>query len=148
MWEAWGDTASFSDPKMDCKECRNRQRADNLIENYSKGAVDVDAMTQDEMQAYIDEHQIKCPVCGKFNWTPIRNFNLMFETSRGVTEDSQNKIYLRPETAQGEFVNFQNVQRSTRAKVPFGIAELGQVFRNEIPQVKFLFRKRAVERWE
>ena len=148
VWEASGHTASFSDPKMDCKECRNRQRADNLIENYSKGAVDVDAMTQDEMQAYIDEHQIKCPVCGKFNWTPIRNFNLMFETSRGVTEDSQNKIYLRPETAQGEFVNFQNVQRSTRAKVPFGIAQIGKAFRNEITPGNFIFRTIEFEQME
>lgn len=148
VWEASGHTASFSDPKMDCKECKTRQRADNLIENYSKGAVDVDAMSQEEMQAYIDEHKIKCPICGKFNWTPIRNFNLMFETSRGVTEDSQNKIYLRPETAQGEFVNFQNVQRSTRAKVPFGIAQIGKAFRNEITPGNFIFRTIEFEQME
>ena len=105
-------------------------------------------MTQEEMQAYIDEHKIKCPICGKFNWTPIRNFNLMFETSRGVTEDSQNKIYLRPETAQGEFVNFQNVQRSTRAKVPFGIAQVGKAFRNEITPGNFIFRTIEFEQME
>ncbi|MBQ7374142.1 MAG: glycine--tRNA ligase [Clostridia bacterium] len=148
VWEASGHTASFSDPKMDCKECKARQRADNLIENYSKGEVNPDAMSQEEMQEYITEHQIKCPICGKFNWTPIRNFNLMFETSRGVTEGNQNKIYLRPETAQGEFVNFLNVQRSVRAKVPFGIAQIGKAFRNEITPGNFIFRTIEFEQME
>ncbi len=148
VWDASGHTASFSDPKMDCKECKNRVRADNLIENHSKGAVNPDAMTQEEMQDYINEHQVHCPVCGKFNWTPIRNFNLMFSTSRGVTDESTNNIYLRPETAQGEFVNFTNVQRTTRAKVPFGIAQIGKAFRNEITPGNFIFRTIEFEQME
>ncbi len=148
VWDASGHTASFSDPKMDCKECKSRHRADNLIENHSKGKVNPDAMTQDEMQAYITEHQVHCPICGKFNWTPIRNFNLMFSTSRGVTDDSTNTIYLRPETAQGEFVNFNNVQRTTRAKVPFGIAQVGKAFRNEITPGNFIFRTIEFEQME
>lgn len=148
VWDASGHTASFSDPKMDCKECKNRVRADNLIENHSKGAVNPDAMTQEEMQDYFNEHQVHCPVCGKFNWTPIRNFNLMFSTSRGVTDESTNNIYLRPETAQGEFVNFTNVQRTTRAKVPFGIAQIGKAFRNEITPGNFIFRTIEFEQME
>ena len=148
VWDASGHTASFSDPKMDCKECKNRARADNLIENHSKGAINPDKMSQEEMQAYIDEHKVNCPICGKFNWTPIRNFNLMFQTSRGVTDDSTNVIYLRPETAQGEFVNFLNVQRSTRAKVPFGIAQVGKAFRNEITPGNFIFRTIEFEQME
>ncbi len=148
VWDASGHTASFSDPKMDCKECKSRHRADNLIENHSKGKVNPDAMTQEEMQAYINEHEVHCPICGKFNWTPIRNFNLMFSTSRGVTDDSTNTIYLRPETAQGEFVNFNNVQRTTRAKVPFGIAQIGKAFRNEITPGNFIFRTIEFEQME
>ena len=148
VWDASGHTASFSDPKMDCKECKNRARADNLIENHSKGAINPDKMSQEEMQAYIDEHKVNCPICGKFNWTPIRNLNLMFQTSRGVTDDSTNVIYLRPETAQGEFVNFLNVQRSTRAKVPFGIAQVGKAFRNEITPGNFIFRTIEFEQME
>ena len=148
VWDASGHTASFSDPKMDCKECKNRARADNLIENHSKGAINPDKMSQEEMQAYIDEHKVNCPICGKFNWTPIRNFNLLFQTSRGVTDDSTNVIYLRPETAQGEFVNFLNVQRSTRAKVPFGIAQVGKAFRNEITPGNFIFRTIEFEQME
>ncbi len=148
VWEASGHTASFSDPKMDCKECKSRHRADNLIEAHSKGKVNPDSMTQEEMQAYITEHEVHCPICGKFNWTPIRNFNLMFQTSRGVTDDSTNTIYLRPETAQGEFVNFLNVQRTTRAKVPFGIAQIGKAFRNEITPGNFIFRTIEFEQME
>ncbi len=148
VWDASGHTASFSDPKMDCKECKSRHRADNLIENHSKGAVNPDTMSQEEMQAYINEHEVHCPICGKFNWTPIRNFNLMFQTSRGVTEDSANIIYLRPETAQGEFVNFLNVQRTTRAKVPFGIGQIGKAFRNEITPGNFIFRTIEFEQME
>ena len=148
VWDASGHTASFSDPKMDCKECKSRHRADNLIENHSKGTVNPDTMSQEEMQAYINEKEVHCPICGKFNWTPIRNFNLMFQTSRGVTDDSTNTIYLRPETAQGEFVNFLNVQRTTRAKVPFGIAQVGKAFRNEITPGNFIFRTIEFEQME
>ena len=148
VWEASGHTASFTDPKMDCKECKARFRADNLIEAHSKGKVNPDTMTNEEMEAYIAEHKVACPNCGKHNWTPIRTFNLMFETSRGVTDGSQNKIYLRPETAQGEFVNFLNVQRTTRAKVPFGIAQVGKAFRNEITPGNFIFRTIEFEQME
>lgn len=148
VWEASGHTTSFSDPKMDCKECKSRHRADTLIEAHSKGTVNPDTMTNEEMEAYIQEHKVHCPICGKFNWTGIRTFNLMFETSRGVTDESQNKIYLRPETAQGEFVNFGNVQRTTRAKVPFGIAQVGKAFRNEITPGNFIFRTIEFEQME
>ena len=148
VWEASGHTTSFSDPKMDCKECKSRHRADNLIEAHSKGKVNPDLMTNEEMEQYIQEHHVCCPICGKFNWTNIRTFNLMFETSRGVTDESQNKIYLRPETAQGEFVNFLNVQRTTRAKVPFGIAQVGKAFRNEITPGNFIFRTIEFEQME
>ena len=148
VWEASGHTTSFTDPKMDCKECKSRHRADNLIEAHSKGKVNPDAMTNEEMEAYIQEHRVCCPICGNFNWTNIRTFNLMFETSRGVTDENQNKIYLRPETAQGEFVNFLNVQRTTRAKVPFGIAQVGKAFRNEITPGNFIFRTIEFEQME
>lgn len=148
VWEASGHTTSFSDPKMDCKECKTRHRADNLIEAYSKGKVNPDKMSVEEMQAYIAEHEVHCPNCGKFNWTPIRNFNLMFQTSRGVTEGDTSVIYLRPETAQGEFVNFLNVQRTTRAKVPFGIGQIGKSFRNEITPGNFIFRTIEFEQME
>ena len=148
VWEASGHTTSFTDPKMDCKECKSRHRADNLIEAHSKGKVNPDAKTNEEMEAYIQEHRVCCPICGNFNWTNIRTFNLMFETSRGVTDENQNKIYLRPETAQGEFVNFLNVQRSARAKVPFGIAQIGKAFRNEITPGNFIFRTIEFEQME
>ncbi len=148
VWDASGHTASFSDPKLDCKECKARHRADNLIENHSKGTVNPDTMSQEEMQEYINKNEVRCPNCGNFNWTPIRNFNLMFQTSRGVTEDSTNTIYLRPETAQGEFVNFLNVQRTTRAKVPFGIGQIGKAFRNEITPGNFIFRTIEFEQME
>lgn len=152
VWEASGHTTSFSDPKMDCKECKTRHRADNLIENYcSKHKIDgvvVDKMTNEEMENFIEEHKIACPVCGKHNFTPIRQFKLMFETSRGVTQDNTDTIYLRPETAQGEFVNFLNVQRSMRAKVPFGIAQIGKAFRNEITPGNFIFRTIEFEQME
>ena len=148
VWDASGHTTSFSDPKMDCKNCKTRHRADNLIEAHSKGKVNPDKMSTEEMEQYIQENHVVCPHCGKFDWTPIRQFNLMFETSRGVTEDGQNKIYLRPETAQGEFVNFLNVQRSTRAKVPFGIAQIGKAFRNEITPGNFIFRTIEFEQME
>ena len=148
VWEASGHTTSFSDPKMDCKNCKTRHRADNLIEAHSKGKVNPDTMSTEEMEAYINEHKVACPKCGKFDWTNIRQFNLMFETSRGVTEEGQNKIYLRPETAQGEFVNFLNVQRSCRAKVPFGVAQIGKAFRNEITPGNFIFRTIEFEQME
>lgn len=150
-WDASGHTASFSDPKMDCKECKTRERADNLIEDYAKKHnMDVvpDNMTNEEMEKFIEEHKINCPKCGKHNWTQIRQFNLMFETSRGVTEDGLNKVYLRPETAQGEYVNFLNVQRTTRAKLPFAIAQIGKSFRNEITPGNFLFRTVEFEQME
>lgn len=148
VWEASGHTASFSDPKMDCKSCKSRFRADNLIEAHSKGKVNPDLMTNEEMEKYIAEHKVTCPRCGKSDWTGIRNFNLMFSTSRGVTDDNQNLIYLRPETAQGEFVNFLNVQRSMRAKVPFGIAQIGKAFRNEVTPGNFTFRTIEFEQME
>ena len=148
VWDASGHTASFSDPKMDCKSCKTRHRADNLIEVHSKGSVNPDTMTNEQMEAYIKEHHVCCPKCGKCDWTPIRNFNLMFSTSRGVTDEGQNLIYLRPETAQGEFVNFLNVQRSMRAKVPFGIAQIGKAFRNEVTPGNFTFRTIEFEQME
>ena len=133
---------------MDCKSCKTRHRADNLIEAHSKGAAKPDLMTNEEMEKYIQEHHVCCPKCGNFNWTPIRQFNLMFETSRGTIGEDQSKIYLRPETAQGEFVNFLNVQRTTRAKVPFGIAQIGKAFRNEITPGNFIFRTIEFEQME
>ena len=151
VWDASGHTQSFSDPKMDCRNCKTRHRADKLIEEYNRKhniEMPVDSMTREEMQAYILEHQIKCPNCGKCDFTEIKNFNLMFSTKRGVTDDSQDTIYLRPETAQGEFVNFLNVQRTTRAKVPFGIAQIGKAFRNEITPGNFIFRTIEFEQME
>ena len=148
VWDASGHTASFSDPKMDCKFCKTRHRADNLIEAHSHGTVNPDVMTNEEMEKYIKENNVVCPKCGKCDFTPIRQFNLMFETSRGVTEEGQNKIYLRPETAQGEFVNFLNVQRTTRAKLPFGIAQIGKAFRNEVTPGNFIFRTIEFEQME
>ena len=148
VWDASGHTASFSDPKMDCKCCKTRHRADNLIEAYSKKTVNPGTMTNEEMEQYIYNNKVACPKCGKCDWTNIRNFNLMFSTSRGVTEEGQNLIYLRPETAQGEFVNFLNVQRSMRAKVPFGIAQIGKAFRNEVTPGNFTFRTIEFEQME
>ena len=148
VWDASGHTASFSDPKMDCKCCKTRHRADNLIEAYSKKTVNPDTMTNEEMEQYIYNNKVSCPHCGKCDWTNIRNFNLMFSTSRGVTDEGQNLIYLRPETAQGEFVNFLNVQRSMRAKVPFGIAQIGKAFRNEVTPGNFTFRTIEFEQME
>lgn len=152
VWEASGHVASFGDPKMDCKECKTRHRADTLVEDYARkhNITDIkpDAMSKEELMAFIDEHKINCPVCGKHNFTEIRNFNPMFETSRGVVDENQNKIYLRPETAQGEYVNFLNVQRSTRAKIPFGIGNIGKAFRNEITPGNFTFRTIEFEQME
>ena len=152
VWEASGHTASFSDPKIDCKECKARHRADNLIEDYAKKKnidINVDAMSDDELQAFVDKYEdIKCTICGKRNFTPIRQFKLMFETSRGTVEGDKDIVYLRPETAQGEFVNFLNVQRTMRAKVPFGIAQIGKAFRNEITPGNFIFRTIEFEQME
>lgn len=149
VWDASGHTSSFSDPKIDCKNCKNRQRADNLIENFDKtGTVVPDKMTFEEMGKYIQENEIKCPVCGKFDWTPVRQFKLMFETSRGTVEGEKDVVYLRPETAQGEYVNFANVQRTMRAKVPFAIAQIGKSFRNEVTPGNFLFRTVEFEQME
>ena len=152
-WVASGHLAGFSDPLMDCKECHERFRADKLIEdwvsenNYTLEKP-IDAFTHEEMKAFVDEHNIACPTCGKHNFTDIRQFNLMFKTFQGVTEDSKNTIYLRPETAQGIFTNFVNVQRSTRKKVPFGIRQIGKSFRNEITPGNFIFRVREFEQME
>ncbi len=148
VWDASGHTASFSDPKMDCKSCKSRFRADTLISEHAKGDVNPDLMTNEEMEKYIEEHHINCPRCGNHNWTNIRQFNMMFSTSRGVTEGGQDIIYLRPETAQGEYVNFLNVQRTSRAKVPFGIAQIGKSFRNEITPGNFIFRTIEFEQME
>ena len=147
VWEASGHVASFADPLLDCKECKARHRADNLINDFDASA-NADAMTKEEMVAYINEHQIPCPKCGKVNYTGIREFNLMFETYRGVTEDSKNIIYLRPENAQGEYVNFSNVQRTTRSKLPFSIGQIGKAFRNEITPGNFTFRTIEFEQAE
>ena len=147
VWEASGHVAGFSDPLLDCKECKTRHRADNLISDFNPDA-HVEGMTQEEMLAYINENKIPCPKCGKCNFTDIRQFNLMFQTCRGVTNDSKSTIYLRPENAQGEYVNFLNVQRSTRAKLPFSIAQIGKAFRNEITPGNFIFRTIEFEQME
>ena len=150
-WKASGHLGGFSDPLMDCKSCKARHRADNLIEAYvaKKGLdVKVEAMDNDAMEVFIAEHKIVCPVCGNADFTSIRKFNLMFKTFQGVTEDSTNTVYLRPETAQGIFVNFANVQRATRMRVPFGIGQIGKSFRNEITPGNFIFRVREFEQME
>lgn len=148
VWKASGHVDGFSDPLMDCKSCKRRFRADNLIEDHSKGNVSAEAMTNAQMEAYIQEHNLKCPNCGNFNWSNIRQFKLMFETSRGTVEGEKDAVYLRPETCQGEYVNFLNVQRSARAKVPFAIAQIGKSFRNEITPGNFLFRTIEFEQME
>ena len=152
-WVASGHLAGFSDPLMDCRECNERFRADKLIEDYcaETGTTlekPIDAFTHAEMKAFVEEHNIACPTCGKHNFTDIRQFNLMFKTFQGVTEDAKNTVYLRPETAQGIFTNFTNVQRTTRKKLPFGIAQIGKSFRNEITPGNFIFRVREFEQME
>ena len=151
VWVASGHVGGFSDPLMDCKSCKARHRADNLIEEYNKKngiEMNIAAWSHAEMEAYIKEHEIKCPVCGKSDFTGIRQFNLMFKTFQGVTEDTVSTLYLRPETAQGIFVNFLNVQRTSRMKVPFGIGQVGKSFRNEITPGNFIFRVREFEQME
>ena len=152
-WVASGHLGGFSDPLMDCKECKERFRADKLIEDWCEEQnftlpKPVDAFSQEEMAAFIAEHEIPCPTCGKHNFTDIRQFNLMFKTFQGVTEDAKNTVYLRPETAQGIFVNFQNIQRTTRKKLPFGVCQVGKSFRNEITPGNFTFRTREFEQME
>ena len=144
-WVTSGHVGGFSDPLMDCKDCKTRHRADKLIEDTGAKA---EGMTNDEMSAYIKEHNIACPNCGSTNFTDIRKFNLMFKSYMGVTEDAKNEVYLRPETAQGIFVNFSNIQRSARKKLPFGVCQVGKSFRNEITPGNFLFRLREFEQME
>ena len=149
-WVTTGHVSSFSDPLLDCRACKSRHRADKLISECEQGkGVDVDAMTFDEMDEFIATHpEVVCPVCGKHDFTPIRKFNLMFKTAIGVTEDSSSTCYLRPETAQGIFVNFANIQRTTRRKLPFGVCQIGKSFRNEITPGNFIFRVREFEQME
>ena len=152
VWVASGHVGGFSDPLMDCKECKARFRADKLVEDHmtENGAevASADGWTNEQLMEYITKNNIVCPKCGKLNYTEIRKFNLMFKTFQGITEDSSSEIYLRPETAQGIFVNFKNVQRSSRKKVPFGIAQIGKSFRNEITPGNFTFRTREFEQME
>ena len=152
-WVASGHLGGFSDPLMDCRECKERFRADQVIENWCAEnnfelPKPIDAFTNEELKAFVEEHTIPCPTCGKHNFTDIRQFNLMFKTFQGVTEDAKNTVYLRPETAQGIFVNFNNVQRTTRKKLPFGIGQIGKSFRNEITPGQFIFRVREFEQME
>jgi len=152
-WVASGHLGSFSDPLMDCKECHERFRADKIIEDFAaeKGIAlksSVDGWSHEEMEKFIEDNKVPCPSCGKHNFTGIREFNLMFKTFQGVTEDAKNVVYLRPETAQGIFVNFKNVQRTSRKKVPFGICQIGKSFRNEITPGNFTFRTREFEQME
>lgn len=147
VWEASGHVDSFADPLIDCKECKTRHRADNLINDYSKSSIG-DSMNNQEMVEYIKNNNVPCPKCGKSNFTGIRQFKLMFETYRGVVQDSKSIVYLRPENAQGEYVNFLNVQRSMRAKLPFSIGQIGKAFRNEITPGNFTFRTIEFEQME
>ncbi len=153
IWAASGHVGGFSDPLMDCKECKARYRADKVIEDWCLSndfdlGKSTDGMSQEEMKDFIREHAVACPSCGKVNWTDIRQFNLMFKTFQGVTEEASNTVYLRPETAQGIFVNFANIQRTTRKKLPFGVCQIGKAFRNEITPGNFTFRTREFEQME
>ncbi len=151
VWVASGHVGGFNDPLTDCKECHERFRADNIIEDYNKAngiEGNADGWTNEQMMDYIKEKQIPCPTCGAHNFTDIRQFNLMFKTHAGVTEEEKNVVYMRPETAQGIFVNFKNVQRTTRKKIPFGIGQIGKSFRNEITPGNFTFRTREFEQME
>lgn len=151
-WVASGHVGGFNDPLMDCRECKARFRADKLIEDYltqqGEAAEAVDGWSNDKMEGFVEQNNLSCPECGKTNFTAIRQFNLMFKTFQGVTEDSQSELYLRPETAQGIFVNYKNVQRSSRKKLPFGIGQIGKSFRNEITPGNFIFRTREFEQME
>lgn len=151
VWVASGHVGGFSDPLMDCKKCKARFRADHLAEDFqkSKGQTpDIAGWSDADLKKFIDENEVKCPKCGNHDFTDIRKFNLMFKTFQGVTEDSQSEIYLRPETAQGIFVNFKAVQRALRKKIPFGMAQIGKSFRNEITPGNFIFRTREFEQME
>ena len=150
-WVASGHVGNFNDPLMDCKACKERFRADHIIEDYANEndiKINVEALSDQELEKFIEEHNIVCPSCGKKDFTKIRKFNMMFKTFQGVTEDTQSEIFLRPETAQGIFVNFKNVQRTSRKKIPFGIAQIGKSFRNEITPGNFTFRTREFEQME
>ena len=146
VWVASGHVGGFSDPLMDCRDCKTRHRAHKLIEDFT--GEPADGWSNEQMMDFIKEHDIKCPNCGSSNFTDIRQFNLMFKTFQGVTEDAKNELYLRPETAQGIFVNFNNIQRTTRKKVPFGVCQVGKSFRNEITPGNFIFRIREFEQME
>lgn len=151
VWEASGHIQSFTDPLMDCKNCKTRHRADNLVQDYAQKHninINADGMSLEQLDEFVTEHKIVCPNCGNHNFTSIRKFNLMFETYRGVTKDNQNIVYLRPETAQGAYVDFLNIQRSMRTKIPFGIAQIGKAFRNEITPGNFTFRTIEFEQME
>ncbi len=151
VWEASGHIGGFNDPLMDCKACKTRYRADKLVEEYNMEhgiQAAIEGWSHQELKAYIDDKEMKCPSCGKCDFTDIRQFNLMFKTHQGVTEDSSTEIFLRPETAQGIFLNFKAVQRTARKKVPFGIAQIGKSFRNEITPGNFIFRTREFEQME
>ncbi|HZK34025.1 MAG TPA: glycine--tRNA ligase [Bacillota bacterium] len=152
VWTASGHVTGFNDPLMDCRDCKSRFRADQLVEDYlkEKGQDDlsIDGWDNAKLGNFIEENDIDCPSCKNHNFTPIRQFNLMFKTYQGVTEDTQSELYLRPETAQGIYVNFRNVQRSTRKKIPFGIGQIGKSFRNEITPGNFIFRTREFEQME
>jgi glycyl-tRNA synthetase len=147
VWKASGHLSTFNDPLMDCKKCKTRYRADHLIEDYDS-SVNPSGWSNEEMKKYVDEHKIKCPTCGATDFTDIRQFQLMFKTFQGVLEDDKSTVYLRPETAQGIFVNFKNVQRTTRRKIPFGVGQVGKSFRNEITPGNFTFRMREFEQME
>ena len=147
-WVASGHIGSFSDPLVDCKKCHSRFRADKLIEDFTHGEITGDGMTNEELTNYLKDNNIVCPTCGALDYTDIRKFNLMFKTYQGVIEDSKNEVYLRPETAQGIFVNFKNIQRTTRKKLPFGVGQIGKSFRNEITPGNFIFRTREFEQME
>jgi len=151
VWMASGHVVNFNDPLIDCKGCKMRHRADKLIEEWAKEnniSVKVEGMKNEEMTEYIKEKKVPCPNCGKSEFTDIRKFNMMFKTFQGVTEDSQTELYLRPETAQGIFINFKNIQRTSRRKIPFGVAQIGKTFRNEITPGNFIFRVREFEQME
>ena len=148
VWVASGHVASFADPLIDCKKCKSRHRADKLVEDFTTGKETGDGWENEKLEKYISDNNISCPKCGACDFTSIRKFNLLFETHQGVTEDTKNKVYLRGETAQGIFVNFLNVQRSMRTKIPFGIGQIGKSFRNEITPGNFIFRTREFEQME
>ena len=148
VWVASGHVASFADPLIDCKKCKTRHRADKLIEDFTNGKETGDGWSNEKLEQYIADNNVKCPNCGSLDFTPIRKFNLLFETHQGVTEEAKSKVYLRGETAQGIFVNFLNVQRTMRAKLPFGIGQTGKSFRNEITPGNFIFRTREFEQME